>query len=114
MDHNAKLVDDQGDVLTDPSCYRRLVGKLNYLTITRPDISFACVVGQFLKYPNQRLLYKNHGHLHVEGYIDANCARPPNDGRSTTSYCVFFGGNLVSWKCKKQTMVARSGVESKY
>ena len=40
MDPNVKLVPGQGESLVDPGRYRRLVGKLNYLTITRPDISF--------------------------------------------------------------------------
>ena len=52
MDPNTKLVAYQGDVLTDPSCYQRLVGKLNYLTIMRIDISFVVnVVCQFLESP---------------------------------------------------------------
>ena len=52
MDPNVKLVSGQGEPLKDPGQYRRLVGKLNYLTITRPDISFAVsVVSQFLQAP---------------------------------------------------------------
>ena len=49
MDPNVKLVPSQGELLRDPERYRRLVGKLNYLTITRPDILFPMsVVSQFL------------------------------------------------------------------
>ena len=49
MDLNVKLVPGQGEPLRDPRRYRRLVGKLNYVTIIRPDISFAMnVVSQFL------------------------------------------------------------------
>ena len=52
MDPNVKLVPSQGEPLRDPERYRRLVGKLNYLTITRPDISFpVSVVNQFLQSP---------------------------------------------------------------
>ena len=52
MDHNVKLVPGQGESLGDPGRYRRLVGKLNYLTITRPEISFpVSVVSQFLQSP---------------------------------------------------------------
>ena len=52
MDPNVKLVPSQGELLRDPGRYRRLVGKLNYLTITRPDISFPMsVVSQFLQSP---------------------------------------------------------------
>ena len=52
MDPNIKLVPGQRESLRDPGRYRRLVGKLNYLTITRPDISFpVSVVRQFLQSP---------------------------------------------------------------
>ena len=52
MDLNVKLVLGQGKLLRDPGRYQRLVGKLNYLTITRPDISFpVSVVSQFLQSP---------------------------------------------------------------
>ena len=52
MDPNVKLVPGQEESFGDPGRYRRLVGKLNYLTITRPDISFpVSVVSQFLQSP---------------------------------------------------------------
>ena len=52
MDPNKKLLMDEGELFEDPSRYRRLVGKLNYLTITRPNISYAVsVVSQFLEAP---------------------------------------------------------------
>ena len=52
MDPNVKLVPGQGEPLRDPRRYRRLVGKLNYITITRPDIYFpVSVVNQFLQSP---------------------------------------------------------------
>ena len=52
MDPNVKLVLGQGELLRDPGRYLRLVGKLNYLTITRPDILFlVSVVSQFLQSP---------------------------------------------------------------
>jgi hypothetical protein len=52
MDPNVKLLLGQGEPLNDPGQYRRLVGKLNYLTVTRPDITFAVsVVSQFLNAP---------------------------------------------------------------
>ena len=116
MDSKAKLTTGQGKALDDPRRYRRLVGKLNYLIVTGPDIFFATsVVSRFLesphtnhleaalrilrylkKAPRQGLLYQNHGHTQVQEYSDADWAGLPSDRRSTTGYCVFVGGNLVS------------------
>ncbi|GAV83561.1 hypothetical protein CFOL_v3_27007, partial [Cephalotus follicularis] len=103
-------------------------------TVTRPDISFhVSVVSQFLSSPRSShwdvvirilgylkgspgcgLLYCDHSHYRVEGFSDADWARSPFDRRSTTGYCVFVGDNLVSWKSNKQSVVARSTVESEY
>ncbi|KAL6327224.1 hypothetical protein AAG906_015263 [Vitis piasezkii] len=104
MDPNVKLVPGQGEPLGDPGRYRRLVGKLNYLTITRPDISFpVSVVSQFLQSPcdshwdavirilryikstpGQGVLYENRGHTQVVGYTDADWWLT-HDRRSTWS-----------------------------
>lgn len=52
MDPNVKLLPGRGEPLSDPGRYRRLVGKLNYLIVTRPDIAFTVhVVSQFLDSP---------------------------------------------------------------
>uniref|UniRef100_A0A2N9IZY1 Reverse transcriptase Ty1/copia-type domain-containing protein n=1 Tax=Fagus sylvatica TaxID=28930 RepID=A0A2N9IZY1_FAGSY len=134
MEPNLKLMLDEGDFVDDPDTYRRLVGKLIYLTITRPDISYAVsIVSQFmtnprvphmnavihiLKYlknaPGCGLFYRSSGHLRIEGYTDADWTGSPSDRKSTTGYCTFIGGNLVTWRSKKQSVVARSSAEAEY
>ncbi|KAK9080267.1 hypothetical protein SSX86_001943 [Deinandra increscens subsp. villosa] len=121
---NGKLGAHEGDLLEEPEKYRRIVGKLNYLTITRPDIAFpVSVVSQFmssprtshweavyhiLKYlkgaPGRGILYQNNGHHTLQGFTDADYNGDPTSRRSTTGYCILVGGNLVSWKSKKQTI----------
>ena len=120
--------------LRDPRRYQQLVGKLNYLTINQPDISFpVSVANQFLQSPcdthwdttvrilryikgtpGQGVLYENKGHTQIVGYSDADWAGSPTYRNSTSGYCVFIRGNLISWKSKKQDVVARSSVEVEY
>ena len=58
------------------------------------------------------MLYENRGHTQIVRYSDADWAGSPTDRRSISGYCVFIGGNLISWKRKKQDVVARSSVEA--
>ncbi|XP_071704256.1 uncharacterized mitochondrial protein AtMg00810-like [Rutidosis leptorrhynchoides] len=124
----------QGKPYSDPTQYHSLVGALQYLTITRLDLSYAVNhVSQFLHAPTQEhfqgvkrilryvkgMLSYGLSFLHsptptILGYSDANWARCIETRRSTYGYSVFLGGNLVSWSAKKQPTVSRSSCESEY
>ena len=124
----------EGELFEDPERYRRLVGKLNYLTVTRLDIAYSvsvvshymssltvdnwAAVEHILCYLKgalgRRILYSNHGHNRVECFTDADWTWSKEDRRSTSGYCVFVGGNIVSWKSKKQGVVSLSSIESEY
>ena len=125
---------EKGDPLPNIELYQRLVGKLIYLTITRPDITYAVsLVSQFMHAPNsyhfqlvkrilrylkgsitRGILMKKHNHFTIEGYTDSDWAGNAIDRKSTTGFCTFVGGNLVTWKSKKQSVVARSSAEAEY
>ena len=105
----------EGKTFEDPKRYRRLVGKFNYLAVTHPDIATPMVdhwaaVEQILCYlkgaPRRGSLYSNHGYNKIECFSKADWAGSKEDRRSTLGYYVFVGGNLVSWKSKKQTVVS--------
>ena len=124
----------EGETFEDPERYRRLIGKLNYLSVTRPDIAHSvsvvsqymsaqtvdhwAVVKQILCYLKgvlgRDILYSNHGQNKIQCFFDADCEGSKEDRRSTSRYYVFVGGNLVSWKRKKQSVVSRSSAESEY
>ncbi|XP_024028916.1 uncharacterized protein LOC112093838 [Morus notabilis] len=64
--------------------------------------------------PGRGLLFKKREHLQVETYTDADWAGSTIDRRSTSGYCTFVGGNLVTWRSKKQNVVARSSAEAEF
>lgn len=134
IDLKHRLENDEEGATTDKGQYQRLVGKLIYLAHTRPDIAYVVsVVSQFmhnpkdshlqavyrlLRYlkstPGKGILYKNHGNLNLECYRDADYAGALTDRRSTSGYCTLLGGNLVTWRSKKQSIVSRSSAEAEF
>ncbi|GJZ22492.1 ribonuclease H-like domain-containing protein [Tanacetum coccineum] len=95
VDTDSKLA-AAGDPVSDPTLYRRLAGALQYLTFTRPDISYA--VQQLYSSTTSSLV----------AYSDADWAGCPTTRRSTSGYCVFLGNNLLSPSSKRQFTLSRS------
>ena len=130
---SSRLLKDDGLVYGNPSHYRSIVGALQYLTFTRPDIAFSVhQVCQFMQQPmvshftavkrilrylkgtQDRGLSYTKGDLTLKAFSDADWAGDPNDRRSTTGMVVFLGSNPISWSSKKQLTVSRSSTEAEY
>ncbi|XP_021971955.1 uncharacterized mitochondrial protein AtMg00810-like [Helianthus annuus] len=124
----------KGEPFHDPTLYRSLVGALQYLTITRPDLSYAVnQVSQYLQSPTtshfqsvKRILCYVKGTISfgltfnkpplttLVGYSNADWARYIETRRSTYGYLIYLGGNLVSCSAKKQPTISHSSCESEY
>ncbi|XP_021719308.1 uncharacterized protein LOC110686983 [Chenopodium quinoa] len=123
-----------GTPYSDPTTYRSLCGALQYLTFTRPDISYAVQqVCLFMHAPQvahmnalKRIirylrgtsdygltLYKSSV-ASLVSYTDADWGGCPNTRRSTSGYCVFLGDNLISWSFKRQPTLSKSSAEAEY
>lgn len=122
-----------GTSLTDAIEYRSVVGALQYLSLTRPDIAFTInKLSQFMHRPTtehwsatKRLLRYLHGtimhglHLRKDSPLSLHAFSDANwvdnvDDRSTSAYVIFMGSNAISWSSKKQRSVARSSTEAEY
>lgn len=129
-----KLSKSDSTPFDQPSLFRSVVGALQYLQLTRPDISFSVnKLSQFLQEPTQnhwmackRILRYLRGTIShgisfvpvsnfcLQGYADADYAASLDDRRSTSGFCVTLGPNLLSWSSRKQSVVARSSTEAEY
>lgn len=118
----------------DPSLYRSLAGSLQYLTFTRPDITYAVQqICLFMHDPMDDHMHSlrrilryiqgtNHYGLHLYpssttslvSYTDVDWGGCPETRRSTSGYCVFLGDNLLSWSSKRQPTLSRSSAKIEY
>ncbi|KAK3037778.1 hypothetical protein RJ639_030697 [Escallonia herrerae] len=134
MEQNHGLALAGGPLLSDPGPYRRLIGRLVYLTITRPDICYAVhVLSKFmqsprsqhwdvalrvLRYlkaaPGQGLFLPADSPLQIYAFCDSDWASCPLTRRSVTGYFVSLGNFPISWRTKKQPTVSRSSAEAEY
>ncbi|GJW17148.1 putative ribonuclease H-like domain-containing protein [Tanacetum coccineum] len=128
------LVQDGDAAEVDEHLYRSMIGSLMYLTASRPDIMFAvCACARFqvspktshllavkriFRYlkgkPSLGLWYSKDSPWELVAYTDSDYAGATQDRKSTTGGCQFLGNRLISWQCKKQTVVATSTTEAEY
>lgn len=129
---NLKLIKDDGGRKTDEKIYRSLVGSLLYLTITRPDITFAAnLLSRFRQEPTEmhfqaakRVLryikgntemgiwFKRSEKLDLTGYTDSDWAGSMDDMKSTSGYIFYLGLSIICWNSMKQKIVAQSTAEA--
>ncbi|GJZ00615.1 putative ribonuclease H-like domain-containing protein [Tanacetum coccineum] len=102
MESNKALVKDEEAADVDVHLYRLMISSLMYLTASRPDITFAvCACAR-------------ESPFDLEAYSDSDYARASLNRKSTIGGCQFLGKKLISWQCKKQTIVANSTTEAEY
>ncbi|XP_019266623.1 PREDICTED: uncharacterized protein LOC109244048 [Nicotiana attenuata] len=134
LDPSTKLQADLGPPLDDPTLYCHLVGKLNYLTNTRPDLSFAVLsLSQYmqkpclshlsaaqrvLRYlrtdPSQGILLSSHPSFDLMAFCNADWAACRVSRRSVSGFFITLGGAPISWKSKKQASISMSSAEAEY
>ncbi|GJV92677.1 putative ribonuclease H-like domain-containing protein [Tanacetum coccineum] len=134
IESNKPLVKDDNGVDVDVHVYRSMIGSLMYLIASRPDIMFvicACArfqvnpksshlnavkrIFRYLKHqPKLGLWYPRDSPFELEAYSDSDYGGASLDKKSTTGGCQFLGRRLISWQCKKQTIVANSTTEAEY
>lgn len=121
IEQNHNLARADGPYFSDPAKYRRLVGRLVYLAVTRPELSYGVhILAQFLQSPRQKhwdaatrlvrylkgspgqgILLSSRNDLKLSVYCDSDWAACPLTRRSLSGYIVMLGNSLISWKTKK-------------
>ncbi|GKA11400.1 putative ribonuclease H-like domain-containing protein [Tanacetum coccineum] len=134
IESNKPLVKDEDGEDVDVHVYRSMIGSLMYLTASRPDIMFAvCACARFqvtpkashlnavkrifryLKHqPKLGLWYPRDSPFELEAFSDSDYGGASLDRKSTTGGCQFLGRRLISWQCKKQTIMANSTTKAEY
>lgn len=134
LNSSVVLTPMDGSPTVDPTPYRKLVGSLQYLAFTRPDVSFAVNrLSQFMHSPTQThwqalkrvlrylkgtihhgLFLKKGSSLDLKAFSDSDWGGVSNGGRSTTAYILYLGSNIISWRSARQKSVSRSSTEAEY
>ncbi|GJZ13029.1 putative ribonuclease H-like domain-containing protein [Tanacetum coccineum] len=134
IETNKALTKDEDGEDVDIHLYRSMIGSLVYLTSSRPDIMFSvCACSRFqvqpkvshlnavkkiFRYikgrPKLGLWYPKDSPFIFESFSDSDYAGTSLDKKSTTGGCQFLSLRLISWQCKKQTVVANSTTEAEY
>lgn len=134
LDPSIKLTASTTDLLSDPTPYRRLVEKLNFITNSRPDISFAIQhLSQCMHspcYPHFKaamhtlrflkgtlttgLLLSSSSDYSLQAYCDSDWASCVCTRQSVSGYLIFLGSSPISWKSKKQSTISLSSAEAEY
>ncbi|GJU11046.1 putative ribonuclease H-like domain-containing protein [Tanacetum coccineum] len=134
IESNKPLIKDEDGEDVDVHVYRSMIGSLMYLTASRPNIMFAvCACARFqvtpkashlnavkrifryLKHqPKLGLWYPRDSPFELEAFSDSDYGGASLDRKSTTGGCQFLGRRLISWQCKKQTIVANSTTKAEY
>ncbi|XP_016172581.1 uncharacterized protein LOC107614972 [Arachis ipaensis] len=134
MEYTTSLSMDSGSPLPDATMYRRLVGRLLYLTNTIPDLSYLVgCLSQFMDSPTDAhltaayrilrylkqspatgLFFSSNNSFTLSGYTDSDWGACKDTRKFISGYCFFLGNTLISWKSKKQATVLRSFSEAEY
>lgn len=123
LDPTIKLKAKEGEPLSDPTYYRKLIGKLHFLTNTRLVIAFSVQqLSQYIPDPVPHLMAIFHLlrylkkdpalgiHLSkdpdciLKAYCDSDCASCPDTRRSVSGYLILLGNSPISWKCRSKRL----------